>query len=332
MIEVIAEAGVNHNGRLVNALKLVDVARRAGADVVKFQAAVPELVVSRLAEQAPYQIRNTGKIESQLDMLKRIHLPLTDFEKIKLHCDDVGIEFMCTAFDFESFRVIDELGVNRHKIPSGEVTNKPFLELIGLSKKPLIISTGMASISEVSECLQVVFADRPRRNLKLLHCVTQYPAQFRDSNLRSLATLKETFACDVGYSDHSVGNTTALVALGLGAILFEKHFTLDQNQPGPDHKASASPEGLSSYVSVLRSAAMSLGDGIKKIAPGEVENLAVARRSICAAREIRAGSKINAKDLVCLRPGVGISPMRINEIIGTSAVVDFKIGDLIRIE
>lgn len=327
---IIAEAGVNHNGSLDLAKRLVDAAKESGADIVKFQTGNPTALTSRYAEKAEYQKENTGADESQLEMLKKLMLSHEEFYELKDYCDTVGIEFLSTPFDLGSIDFLEKLGCDIWKIPSGEITNLPYLEEIASTHKPIIMSTGMATLDEVSDAMQVL-----KRNgtgeITLLHCTTQYPAPYESVNLRAMLTLKEKFGCRVGYSDHTKGIEVPIAAVAMGAEVIEKHFTLDRNLPGPDHKASLEPDELKKMVSFIRHIEQAMGDGVKKPSESEIPNMIVARKSIIASRDIRKGEILTADNITTKRPGNGISPMKWYEVLGTKAVRDFKEDELIEL-
>ena len=328
---IIAEAGVNHNGNLDLALKMVDEAKRAGADIVKFQTAIPEKVISKYADKAEYQKKTTGNEESQLEMCKRIHLKLSDYDIIKKYCEEVGIEFLSTPFDLESIDYLEKLGMRLWKIPSGEITNLPYLIKIAKTGRPVIMSTGMAELKEVEEAINVL-KENGAGEITLLHCTTEYPAPFESVNLRAMNTLREKFGTEVGYSDHTVGFEVAVAAAVLGASVIEKHFTLNHNMEGPDHKASLEPEEFEVMVNNIRLIEKALGDGVKQPAEAEKKNIAIARKSIVAAKDIKKGEVFTGDNITTKRPGSGISPMKWFEVLGTEAVRDFVEDELIELD
>ena len=327
---IIAEAGVNHNGRLDLALKMVDEAKRAGADIVKFQTAIPERVISRYADKAEYQKETTGNEESQLEMCRRIHLKLSDYDIIKEYCEEVGIEFLSTPFDLESIDYLEKLGMKLWKIPSGEITNLPYLIKIAKTGKPVIMSTGMAELEEVEEAVNVL-KEGGAGEITLLHCTTEYPAPFDSVNLKAMNTLREKLGTKVGYSDHTTGIEVVVAAVSLGATVIEKHFTLNRNLEGPDHKASLEPEELEVMVNKIRIIEKALGDGIKRAAEAEKKNIAIARKSIVAAKDIKKGEILSEDNITTKRPGNGISPMQWLEVLGTEAIRDFGEDELIEV-
>lgn len=329
---IIAEAGVNHNGSYELAIKMVDEAKRAGADYVKFQTAKPELVISTFAPKAEYQKETTGAAESQLEMCKAIHLPLTDYKPLKEYCDKVGIGFMSTPFDLVSIDVLEPLDMDYYKIPSGEITNLPYLRKIASKHRPVILSTGMCEIEEVEAALQVLEQGGVKRSdVIVLHCNTEYPTPMCDVNLRAMDDLRRSLGVEVGYSDHTKGIEVPIAAVALGARVIEKHFTLDKTMEGPDHKASLEPDELKAMVDAIRNIEQALGDGHKHVSPSERKNMDIARKSIVAARDIRKGEVLTEENITTKRPGNGISPMRWDSVIGTTAIRDFGYDELIEI-
>lgn len=329
---IIAEAGVNHNGSYELAIKMVDEAKRAGADYVKFQTAKPELVISTFAPKAEYQKETTGAAESQLEMCKAIHLPLTDYKPLKEYCDKVGIGFMSTPFDLVSIDVLEPLDMDYYKIPSGEITNLPYLRKIASKHRPVILSTGMCEVEEVEAALQVLEQGGVKRSdIIVLHCNTEYPTPMADVNLRAMDDLRRSLGVEVGYSDHTKGIEVPIAAVALGARVIEKHFTLDKTMEGPDHKASLEPDELKAMVDAIRNIEQALGDGHKHVSPSERKNMDIARKSIVAARDIRKGEVLTEENITTKRPGNGISPMRWDSVIGTTAIRDFGYDELIEI-
>lgn len=329
---IIAEAGVNHNGSYELAIKMVDEAKRAGADYVKFQTAKPELVISTFAPKAEYQKETTGAAESQLEMCKAIHLPLTDYKPLKEYCDKVGIGFMSTPFDLVSIDVLEPLDMDYYKIPSGEITNLPYLRKIASKHRPVILSTGMCEVEEVEAALQVLEQGGVKRSdVIVLHCNTEYPTPMCDVNLRAMDDLRRSLGVEVGYSDHTKGIEVPIAAVALGATVIEKHFTLDKTMEGPDHKASLEPDELKAMVDAIRNIEQALGDGHKHVSPSERKNMDIARKSIVAARDIRKGEVLTEENITTKRPGNGISPMRWDSVIGTTAIRDFGYDELIEI-
>lgn len=329
---IIAEAGVNHNGDFGTAMKLIAAAREAGADYVKFQTAVPELVIAACAPKAEYQKETTGAAQSQLDMCRAIHLPLTAYSPLAQECHRLGIGFVSTPFDLVSIDCLTPLGMDFWKIPSGEITNLPYLRKIGAFGQPIVMSTGMATLEEVEQAVKVLEqAGTPRNMICLLHCTTQYPAPDSSVNLRAMDALTTLGCAAVGYSDHTVGITAAIGAVARGAKVIEKHFTLDRNMPGPDHKASLEPAELAEMVVQIRRIEAMLGNGVKEVAAQERPNIIVARKSIVASRDIRAGELFSEENITVKRPGSGISPMLWDEVVGTAAIRDFEADELIEV-
>jgi len=325
---IIAEAGVNHNGKLELAKKLVDKAKEAGVDCIKFQTFKSENCVTSNAEKAAYQIQQTGAGESQLEMLRKLELSFDDFIELKNYCEMQKITFLSTPFDLESIDFLANLGMEFWKIPSGEITNLPYLIKIAKTHKPVIMSTGMSNLDEIQEAFNLL-QENGSGEITLLHCTTEYPAPYEDVNLRAMLTLKEKFNTPVGYSDHTIGIEVPVAAVTLGATVIEKHFTLDRNMEGPDHKASLEPHELKAIVSAIRNVELAMGDGVKKPTPSEKKNIAVARKSIVASRNIKKGEVFTEDNLTTKRPGNGISPMRWYEVLGQRAVRDFKEDELI---
>lgn len=317
---IIAEAGVNHNGDLAMARRLVEAAAAAGADVVKFQTFKADDLVSPAARKAAYQLAATGGEDSQHAMLRRLELSEADHTELQELCEERGIEFLSTAFDLSSLDYLFGLGVRRLKVPSGEITNLPYLRKVGASAKPVILSTGMSSLGDVEAALDALEqAGTPRDRCVLLHCTTEYPAPFSEVNLRAMQTLRDAFGTAVGYSDHTRGIEIAIAAVALGASVIEKHFTLDRDLPGPDHKASLEPQELAAMVAAVRNVEVALGDGIKRATASEVANRGVARKSIVASRPIAAGEVLDVTNLAAKRPAGGLSPMLWDEVIGRKA-------------
>lgn len=311
---VIAEAGVNHNGDAALAMRMVDAARDAGAHAIKFQTFVPELLASPVAPRAAYQ-RGDGEDGGQLDMVRRLALGRRDFEALAAHCARRGIVFLSTPFDVESARFLCDLGVPVLKIPSGEITNPAFLRATAGFGRPLILSTGMADLGEVEAAVEAV-ESAGCGDYALLHCTSNYPASACDANLRAIPTLARTFGCPVGYSDHTLGIDVAIAATALGASIIEKHFTLDRNLSGPDHRASLEPGELKAMAEAVARTASALGDGVKHPARSEAPIAAVARRSLAAARAMPAGARLEDGDLLALRPGTGIAPFEASRVVG----------------
>lgn len=329
---IIAEAGVNHNGQFDLAIQLIDEAKAAGADIVKFQTAVPELVMSKFAEMADYQIVNTGKKETQLEMAKKIHLPLEDYKKLQAYCQKVGIEFLSTPFDMKSIDVLVELNQRIFKIPSGEITNLPYLEKIGKLGKEVILSTGMSEMNEIESAIKVLESvGTAKKAITVLHCNTEYPTPMTDVNLLAMLQIGEELGVKVGYSDHTVGIEVPIAAVALGATVIEKHFTLDNTMEGPDHKASLEPAELASMVAAIRNIEKALGIKNKQVSDSERKNMTIARKSIVAQCDIKKGEVFTADNLIVKRPGNGISPMKWHDIMGKIAIRDFIEDELIEI-
>ena len=329
---IIAEAGVNHNGNYDLAVKMIHEAKRAGADYVKFQPAVPELVISTFAPKAEYQKETTGADESQLDMCRAIHLPRTDYVKLAAICKEEGIGFMSTPFDLVSIDVLEELDMDYWKIPSGEITNLPYLRKIASKHRPVIMSTGMCEMQEIADALAVLEAGGLTRDqITLLHCNTQYPTPFADVNLAAMHTIAATFGTKVGYSDHTRGIEVPIAAVAMGAKVIEKHFTLDCNMEGPDHKASLEPHQLKAMVDAIRNVEEAIGSAEKHATASETPNKEVARKSIVAARAIAKGEVLTEENITVKRPGNGISPMLWDSVIGTKAKRDFIYDELIEL-
>jgi N,N'-diacetyllegionaminate synthase len=329
---IIAEAGVNHNGDLSLARQLVDVAADAGADVVKFQTFRAERIATARAPKAGYQGRSTSRDESQLAMLRRLELSAEMHEELIRYCVQCKIQFFSTGFDIESVELLQALGADSFKVPSGELTNLPFLRKIGAFGRPVLLSTGMASLGDVEAAISALeVSGTPRSRLTVLHCNTQYPTSMDDVNLQAMVTIRDAFGVAVGYSDHTLGIEVATAAVALGATVIEKHFTLDRALPGPDHKASLLPAELRAMVDAIRNVERALGDGIKRPTQSERENLIVARKSIVASRAISAGELLSESNLTAKRPGNGISPMRWDEVVGRTAARAYAIDEAIEL-
>ena len=326
---IIAEAGVNHNGSLEMAKQLVYTAKECGADIVKFQTAKLDSLVSKSAHMADYQKKNTGVEESQKDMLKKLLLNFDEFVELAAYCKSVGIQFLSTPFDIESIHFLNDM-LDIWKVPSGEITNYPYLVEIGKTGKPVILSTGMAEMDEIQASINVL-KHNGTEDLTLLHCTTEYPAPIKDVNLNAMNTLREIFGFPVGYSDHTQGIEVDMAAVALGATVIEKHFTLNRNLPGPDHKASLEPGELKAMVDGIRKIEQALGSTEKRPSEVEIKNRAVARKSIVASKKIIKGEILTEDNITTKRPGTGINPMRWPEIIGTKAIRDFEEDELIKI-
>ncbi len=319
--QIIAEAGVNHNGSMELALRLIDAAFAAGADAVKFQTFLPDQLVTANAPKAEYQIVNTGdNTQSQRQMLGQLALPLDHYSRLKDYCDQAGIEFLSTPFDFESADCLEPL-VRRYKVPSGEVTNLPFLEYLSAKAKPLILSTGMSTLAEVAVAVETIQSCQrpsayPAAPLTLLHCCNNYPCRYDDVNLQAMVTLRSAFGVPVGYSDHTLGIEVPIAAAAMGAEIIEKHFTLDPDMPGPDHRASLNPVQLKEMIIAIRNCERARGDGVKRPAASEGPMRRLIRKSVVSAKDIPAGTAIEPSMLTFKRPGDGISPSQWRDLIG----------------
>lgn len=327
-ITIIAEAGVNHNGSLKLAKQMVEEAAKAGADYIKFQTFKPEKLVSKYAQKADYQKKTTGNNESQLQMLEKLALSYDDFVELKKYCEQIGIGFLSTPFDEDSIRFLDSLDMDFWKIPSGEITNYPYLVQIAQTGRDIVLSTGMCEMDEIADAMKVL-KENGAGNISLLHCNTEYPTPYEDVNLLAMKQMRTAFKKQVGYSDHTVGIEVPIAAVALGAEIIEKHFTLDKNMEGPDHKASLEPQELAQMVSAIRHIEKSLGDGNKKRTASEQHNIAAARKSIVAKCAISKGDIFTEANLTVKRPGSGISPMKWKELIGTRAERDYLEDELI---
>jgi len=325
---IIAEAGVNHNGSFVLAKQMVDVAKETGVDYIKFQTFIPENLVSKFAEKADYQKEITGAEESQLQMLKKLTLTKDNFRDLKQYCQKVGIGFLSTPFDLESIDFLETFEMDLWKIPSGEVTNLPYLEKIAKTGRKVIMSTGMCEIQEIKDAIEILESNGTKEII-LLHCNTQYPTPYEHVNLSAIRTIKEMTGKEVGYSDHTKGIEIPIAAAAMGATIIEKHFTLDKEMEGPDHKASLNPHELKEMVKAIRHIEVAVGDGVKEPSPSEKANKVVARKSIVAGKDIKRGERLTEENLTVKRPGNGISPMRWHELLGTNAVRDFMEDELI---
>jgi N,N'-diacetyllegionaminate synthase len=328
---IIAEAGVNHNGSLDMALQLIDVAAAAGADAVKFQTFKAEKVIAVNAPKAGYQRETTGSDESQLEMVKKLELDEAAHTQLYMYCRHKGILFLSTPFDLESIDMLSRLGLEIFKIPSGEITNLPYLRKLGALQKRLILSTGMANLGEIEAVLDILGeSGTPLENIIVLHCNTEYPTPFEDVNLSAMLTIRNAFpGISVGYSDHTPGIEVPVAAAALGATVIEKHFTLDRNLPGPDHRASLTPDELKAMVQAIRNIEKALGDGIKRPSPSEIKNKPIARKSLVAIHPIKTGELFSSDNITAKRPGTGISPMRWDEVLGQAAQKDYEKDDLI---
>lgn len=329
---IIAEAGVNHNGSLEIAKALVDAASQARADAVKFQTFKASNLVSKSAQKADYQKKTTGAVETQHAMLERLELNELAHQSIIEHCRNKNILFLSTPFDAESIDMLQSLGMPIYKIPSGEITNLPYLRHVGQLGKEIILSTGMSNLDEIGNALDVLEREgTPRSSITVLHTTTEYPCPIEEVNLNAMLTIHKTFGVRVGYSDHTPGIEIPIAAVALGACVIEKHFTLDRSMDGPDHKASLEPDELNAMVKAIRNIEEALGDGVKRPMTSEVKNKLVVRKSLVASREIKAGEFFSAENIGTKRPGTGISPMRWDEVIGKRACRDFLLDELIEL-
>jgi len=331
-VVIIAEAGVNHNGNINLAKKLIDIAADAGADYVKFQTFKASMLATQQSPKANYQNETTGKKQTQFQILK--NLELTDEMHIKIikHCKKRKISFFSTAFDIQSLNYLKKLGLNFFKIPSGEINNFPYLQRVACFRKPVILSTGMATMDEIKQALNILEKKGiSRKNITILHCNTEYPTPLDNVNLKAMCNIRKKFGAAVGYSDHTLGTDVAIAAVALGASVIEKHFTLDRKLPGPDHKASLLPAELKRMIRSIRNIEKALGDGIKQPSPSELKNIPIVRKSIVATKKIKAGELFTEKNIGTKRPGTGISPMLWKKVIGQTASKNFEIDELIKL-
>ena len=327
---IIAEAGVNHNGSIDVAKKLIDVASTSGADAVKFQTFKAENLATKNARKANYQMETTNNKESQFNMLKKFELDIEAHKKLISYCDKKSIMFLSSPFDQDSVKLLDNLGLATFKIPSGEIINLPYLRHIGKLNKKIILSTGMANINEIKDALDALIqAGTKKKNIIVLHANTEYPTPMEDVNLKAMVTIGKTFDVSYGYSDHTLGIEVDIAAVAMGATCIEKHFTLDCNMEGPDHKASLEPDGLKAMVKAIRNIELAIGNGIKKPSKSELPNIQIVRKSIVAKTKIKKGDILSETNLAIKRPGGGISPMRWDKIINTKATKDYKEDELI---
>ena len=328
---IIAEAGVNHNGSIETAGQLIETAAEAGADLVKFQTFSADRLVTGASNKADYQLETTSTSESQHEMIRKLELSREMHEELIAHCKKCGMGFFSTGFDPQSVDLLAELGLDRFKIPSGEITNLPYLRHIGQYGKPVILSTGMAKLGEIEAALEVLEASgTPRERVTVLHCNTEYPTPMMDVNLKAMLAIRDALGVQVGYSDHTLGIEVPIAAVAMGATVIEKHFTLDRNLPGPDHRASLEPDELKAMVQAIRNIELALcGDGIKRPSPSETKNIEIARKSLVALTPVRSGELFTEANLGVKRPGSGISPMRWDELIGRPANRDYQVDELI---
>ncbi len=323
---IIAEAGDNHNGDMNLAYRLIDVAKEAGADIVKFQTSVNS--ISKYASKANYQLQTTNPDESQLDMVSKLRLGFDNYRKLKEYSDRIGIEFLSTPFDVESVRFLNDIGVNYWKIPSGDTTNLPYLEEMMKYKKPFLVSTGMNTMADIDTLMKILGFPK-NRNMILLQCTTEYPAPYDSVNLNAMLAMRDRYGVDVGISDHTMGIEVPIAAVAMGAVVVEKHITLDKNLEGPDHKASLEPDELKRLVASIRHIEAAMGDGVKQVQPCEAGNIAVARKSIVANKPIKKGELYTEENIATKRPGTGVSAMRWHEFIGRKANRDYEEDELI---
>ena len=327
---IIAEAGVNHNGSIDLAKKLIDVASDSGADAVKFQTFKAENLATKNAKKANYQMETTNIKESQFDMLKKFELDVETHKQLISYCNKKSIIFLSSPFDQDSIKLLNNLGLETFKIPSGEIINLPYLRHIGKLNKKIILSTGMANINEIKDALDILIqAGTKKNNITVLHANTEYPTPMEDVNLKAMVTIGNTFNVSYGYSDHTLGIEVDIAAVAIGATCIEKHFTLDCNMEGPDHKASLEPNGLKAMVKAIRNIELALGSNIKKPSKSEIPNMQIVRKSIVAKTLIKKGDILSENNLEIKRPGSGINPMRWDEVVGTKATKDYSEDDLI---
>lgn len=331
-VYIIAEAGVNHNGSLKTAFMLIDKAKETGANAIKFQSFKTKDLVTKKAEKADYQKKTTEETETQFEMIRKLELNKSEHKKLLNYCKKKNIEFLSSPFDLESVDLLTNLKLKTIKIPSGEITNLPYLRKVAKTRRRIILSTGMTDLGEIEDAIDVLYENGIKRdNIVVLHCNTEYPTPYGDVNLNAMMTIKEAFKVKVGYSDHTEGVEISIAAVALGAEVIEKHFTLDRNMEGPDHKASLDPDEFKKMVVSIRNVENALGTGIKKPSNSEKKNLSIARKSIVAVRKIRKGEVFTEKNSGIKRPGTGISPMRWDEVIGKTSSSDFDIDDFIKL-
>ena len=327
---IIAEAGVNHNGSIKLAKELIDVAVESGADAVKFQTFKAESLVSKTAQKADYQKQTTDASESQFDMLKKLELDVDTHKELIAYCQEKDIMFLSTPFDHDSIDMLNDLGLEIFKIPSGEITNLPYLRHIGSLSKKVVLSTGMSNLKEVGDALNILInAGTSKDNITVLHANTMYPTPMEDVNLNAMLTIQKEFGVDIGYSDHTLGIEVDIAAVAMGASCIEKHFTLDKTMDGPDHKASLEPEELKVMVGAIRNIEKALGSSEKKPSPSETVNIDVARKSIVASQSIKKDDLLTEKNITTKRPGSGISPMKWDEVLGSKSIKDYRVDEMI---
>jgi N,N'-diacetyllegionaminate synthase len=331
-VMIIAEAGVNHNGSIELAKKLIDVAAEARADFVKFQTFKAETLVTKTADKAKYQKEITNTDESQFEMIKKLELDRKTHEELIDYCKTKDIQFLSTAFDQDSIELLAELNIPLFKIPSGEITNLPYLRHIGKMGKQIIMSTGMSTLDEVHNALNILIeSGAEKEQITILHCNTEYPTPMKDVNLKAMLTIKDELGLNIGYSDHTLGVEVPIAAVAMGATVIEKHFTLDRTLPGPDHAASLEPDELNAMVSAIRNIEKAMGNGLKEPSTSEIKNMPTARKSIIAKKSIKKGELFTEENLIVKRPGTGISPMGWDTVIGKAASSDYEMDDLIKL-
>lgn len=330
-VYIIAEAGVNHNGSLKIATQMIDAAKEAGCDCIKFQTFNADKIVTRQAQKAEYQIENTHGSNSQYEMLKQLELSFQDFTKLKSYCEEREIDFLSTPFDEESVDMLEQLNVSQYKISSGELTNKPLIQYVAQNKKRILMSTGMADLEEVREAICWA-TEMGNKDIILFHCTSNYPAPFCEVNMNSMLTLKNEFKLPMGYSDHTVGNEISYMAVALGAVMIEKHFTLDRNMEGPDHKASLEPHELKALVDGIRKIEVAFGNGVKAPTESEIGTRRAARKSLVFAADFEVGHIIKKQDIICKRPGTGIAPKYMERFLGKSVLRECKRDTLVSYE
>lgn len=327
---IIAEAGVNHNGDFGLAKKMIEVAKKCGADYIKFQTFITEKDISKIAKKAEYQKNNLDENDNQFNMVKKLELSFIQFKELKKYCDKIGIKFLSTPFELDSVEFLDSLDLDMWKIPSGEITNLPYLIKIAKTGKPIVMSTGMCNIDEIRNAVRWL-KDNSCGKITLLHCNTEYPTPFEDVNMNAMITMKEEFGLEIGYSDHTMGIEVAIAAVAMGAKVIEKHFTLDKKMDGPDHQASLEPNELNAMIKAIRNIELALGNGEKKPSKSEIKNIKISRKSIVANCDIKKGSVFDENNIAIKRPGNGINPMKWFDILGQVAKRDFKEDELIEI-
>ncbi|MFC2097947.1 N-acetylneuraminate synthase [Bacteroidota bacterium] len=327
---IIAEAGVNHNGDILIAKKMIEAAHEAGADAIKFQTFKSELLVTKTSIKADYQKASDSSSETQYQMLKKLELNRSDFEQLQKLCKKKGIVFLSTPFDLESIELLNDLGLEIIKIGSGEIINLPYLKYIGSLNKKIILSSGMSTLDEIKNAVLILNSSgTPKKNITVLHANTEYPSPYKDVNLNAMKTIAKNIGVKVGYSDHTTGIEIPIAAVAMGACVIEKHFTLDRKMNGPDHKASLEPDELKQMISSIRNIEIAMGSGIKKPSESEIKNISIVRKSIVAKKAINKGEIFTENNICTKRPGTGISPMEWERIIGSKAKKDYQEDDLI---